>query len=513
MRGTCAGPAGRALLVYAVAVGVMLQSIGGAFVSWDDGFYLLDNARMTQPGWAPLWDLWSPRTAYAGGFVEYFPLRDSVYFLLARLFGFNPVPFHICSVLLHGGVCVVLLRMLERLGAAPRAALLATLLFAVHPVHVESVAWVSALKDPLFALFLLMALDRYWHAAGPQGLWRAAVLLVLSLLCKSLGVVFPALALLVEVLHLGRPLRQAVRKVLPFAVLCAVALVHMVVVGRANDVIRSWPGGSAASGAMTALWVLLEYAANLVAPVDLNARYIMAPVTTPADVRFAAAVAFALLVTVACRLLWRRSHLPSVVALWLVVALLPVLNLVPIPIEMADRYLYLPSVAYCWGAGVAVHRLLHRRAAPWLTVGVLSLLGWLTTQRVTVWQDSVHLWSDAADQPDADLWPPVFINLGNAHLERGNVAAAVQSWQRAEDATLAHPHYPKPATPAVLLANVFLAAGDAKVALAHVDTALQVEPLSADVWRMMARVQTALGDPQKARLAQTRAAQLSPAPQ
>src|SRR6185503_2805414 len=147
--------------------------------------------------------------------------------------------------------------------------------------------------------------------------------------------------------------------------------------------------------------------------IDLKARYIEAPVESVLDFRFLAGVAIlAVLVVISVRIR-HLTRIPAVALLWLIIALLPVLNLIPIPIWMADRYLYLPSVGFCAAVGAIFAAPTMEKFAMPLAVILVAVMGIGSYQRCNVWSSSAKLWADAADQPEAEYWPPVWLNLAN----------------------------------------------------------------------------------------------------
>jgi hypothetical protein len=400
-------PAPWLLVVLGLALGAYANALLCPFTFLDDGLYVLDNPRVRDATLGGLASLWSPATALSGGFIEYFPLRDSVYWLLHRWFGLDPLPFHATNVLAHAGASLLVTVLARRLGLTAHAAVVAGALFAVHPAHTESVTWVSALKDPMFFSFLVAAMLFYVRAReGKRGFlgWSVLVFL-LALLCKSIAVVLPALLVAWELAWCRRRVTwRMVAAVTPFAILAALFLALFVQVGHANQVIDAPRGGSRVVGGLTSSFTLLLYVSKAFLPVDLKHFYIIAPVTGLGDPRAVAAVGVTLALGVGAVAAWLKGQ-PRVTFLvaWFVISLLPVLNIVPIPVDIADRYLYLPSVALCLGAGLAVAQW--PRAGGAAAVAVVLLFTGMTVSRNQVWQDNVRLMEDVVDQPDVDSSP------------------------------------------------------------------------------------------------------------
>jgi Tfp pilus assembly protein PilF len=418
---------------------VHANTLDNEFLAGDDTLYVTENPRVAISSASELWRVFDPGDARTGRFVEYFPVRDALYALVYLGFGLTPWPYHALQILLHLGVCLAVF-FCTRDWLGSRAGLVAAAVFAVHPVHVESIAWVSTLKDPLFSLFLLLALLLYWRylkAGRRRWIYYAAALvcLAVSLLCKSIGLVLPGLLVLVDLAFTRRRrLRELVLDKLPFVLVAGVMLIHFLVIGYANRVIINYPGGTPLSGFLTMTTVFVRYLIQLFAPTHLSARYVIEPVLSPATPIFLLSLAALFGLWVAAVLVRRRSRVPLFALAWITLCLLPVMNILPIPIEMADRYLYLPSVGFCVALGALLrrwgwHKLPGIRAATaglvLLTVGAFS---WLTMQRNDVWQDSVTLWADVVRQA-----PQFYIghnNLASAYLARGQPKEALVHLRR-----------------------------------------------------------------------------------
>ena len=185
---------------------------------WDDEILTtLDAIR----NWSGLWDLWfAPGSAYRQGGVgegHYWPLLYTTFWLEHKLWGFAPAGYHLVNLGLHFANTALLWRLLERLGAP--GAWFAAALFAVHPVHVESVAWVIARKDLLATLFYLAAFLfwlRYDEAPRTRRYAATLALYAAGVLCKSIAVTLPGALLIWQWWKRGRVTGPELRRLLPF---------------------------------------------------------------------------------------------------------------------------------------------------------------------------------------------------------------------------------------------------------------------------------------------------------
>ncbi|MCJ7543545.1 MAG: glycosyltransferase family 39 protein, partial [Phycisphaerae bacterium] len=179
-----------AALILAATVLVYLPSLRNGFI-WDDDFYVTDNTNLRS--WSGLAAIWTQPTTSP----QYYPLVFTTFWIEHHLWGGHPLGYHLVNVLLHGFSAVILWRLLRRLGVP--GAFLAGVVFAIHPVHVESVAWVTERKNVLSGLLYLLAVGAYLRFDPPPGARRrwgfyalAAGLFAGALLSKTVTCTLPA---------------------------------------------------------------------------------------------------------------------------------------------------------------------------------------------------------------------------------------------------------------------------------------------------------------------------------
>lgn len=498
--------------VAVLALVVYVPFAGNGFTGFDDNLYVTANPRIQSLSWASLARLWSPEDALAGRFIEFFPLRDTLYAAVYAVAGAWAVPYHLLSALLHAVAAMLVVLLAGRLGLGLRAAGAAGALFAVHAVHVEAVAWVAALKDPLHAVLVLGCMLSWLHSLrNGRARWGlvSLVCLAAALMVKASAVV--AGPLLVVCMLYARPEvppRQWVGLLVPHALLSGSMLSLIVVVAKANQVIVPYPGGTAWTGALTSAYSLAVYVSKMLAPVDPCIRYIMAPVTGLDDPRaWWGLLVVALLLGAAVGLRNRVPVLAWACAFYLV-ALLPVLNILPKRNEVADRYQYIPAVAFCIVAGWAYQRMTVWRPPVAMGLGLttLALHTALAIAQLQVWASPVRLWEQVTAQPGAPQHSFAYNMLGNARENAGDTAGAVAAWTVATGAQDREfggfPH--------ANLARVALASGNAPDALAQADAALAINPTLAAAHLIRARALMAMAQPARAMASWNTARALEP---
>lgn len=419
------------VLVFCAVLAAFSPALDNGFVGWDDDVYLLTNRSFRGLGLAQL--RWMFTTRYYG---LYQPLTWLSFGLDYKLWGLEPWGYHLTNILLHGAAAVlfyfVCLRLFEK--AAPTAdrdarilgALAASLAFAVHPLRVESVAWVAERKDVLSGVLLLASVWAYIEE-------RIAVawgLFALSLGAKVSGLFLPIALLGLDVYPLRRPGRW--REKIPFFLLAAAAGAATVTARAEMLHIQSFARINAAWRVGQAFYGFAEYSLKTLWPAGLCAYYPPRP-WFGHWLPYAAPLA-------ACGLaagwaLWsarKRRPAAAAAAGWSVLALAPVSGIIQhgLTYSVFDRYTYLPSLggAALLGGAVMLACRGGRRLAAAASAAVLIVWGALTWRQTLVWRDSLTLWSRAARLQPSAL---AFDNLAVAQGAAGQAPAAVISDERA----------------------------------------------------------------------------------
>ena len=441
-------------LVLLLATTVYVDTLSYQFV-WDDATMILQN-----PGLRDLRNL--PQllrndfTSLTGGAMEgnyYRPVMALSLALDFLLWGPQPAPFHLTNILLHLAVTVLVGRLAMAMGAGRGLAVLAALLFSIHPVHVEAVAFVSARSDLLPVLGMLGSILAYRRAAHPgsrRGAWFLIVLAcqVLALLSKEAAVTLPAVLLLSDLLappssspRHRTAWRRAVARSLPFWGVTAVFVAFRLatVVQLAGDRIQ---GGGLWYRLPGSLEILGRYVWLLLIPTRMQPFYSLPRPTSLLEPWPVLGLLVAVsLLSLLCWC-WRRAPLAAFGVGWFLITVIPVLDLIPVsPREMglADRYLYLPSVGMALSLAQAVHSLMGpapqqtvspRRLAGWTAVMLLLMLyPWHLLHYAPVWRDNLALFERM--ERAAPRSPNPAFNLGLTYYRAGDFPRAAAAMERA----------------------------------------------------------------------------------
>ena len=408
------------------------------FVAWDDDVYVYANPMVSQGLSVPglVWALTSAHGA------NWHPLTSLSHMLDCQLFGLSAGKHHLVSLALHcANVLLVLFVFFGMTGALTRSALVAAL-FALHPLHVESVAWVSERKDVLSALFWFLAMASYArYARRPGALSYTATLALFAggLLAKPMLVTLPCVLLLLDFWPLARidpaaPPQATLRRVgrlvaekIPFFVLSLASSVITVSVQSASGAIPPssyYPFGARLANALVSY---VGYIAKAIWPFPMGVLY---PFESGPSLLWRASMSLLALALVTAIVTLARRRAPYLLFgwLWYVGTLVPVIGLVQVGNQaMADRYTYLPLIGLfvivAWGIGDLARALAGRK---WILAAAAAALVLAmaagTRHQVRYWSDSETLLRHGLVlAPD---FPGLHYHLGVYYDGQGRLAEA-----------------------------------------------------------------------------------------
>ena len=503
------------LLLAAATLAVYWPVVHCDFLNYDDPDYFTSNPHVLT-GLTPGNVVWAFTTGHAS---NWHPLTWLSLMLDAQLFGKGPAGPHLTNLLFHAANAVLLFLLLRRLTAATWRSALVAALFALHPLHVESVAWVTERKDVLSAFFGLLSLGAYVRYAqgrsgteeresstGNGGLamdprrptfdyFLAVIFFALGLMSKPVLVTLPLVMLLLDWWPLRRSAECGVRNAesaaldsqpsalnrliiekWPFFALSAVSCVVTFVVQK--------KGGAVVALAKFSLWERIENAFIAYARY-LGKTFWPAPLTSPYPpghwpwwLVLQAMALFAVLCVAVVR--WRQKFPFAPVGwFWFVGMLVPVIGLVQVGYQsMADRYTYLPLigvfVVLVWGMGEACrHWRVPGPAMIFLAVIVLAGCAWRTGNQLGYWRNNEtffrHALAVTKDNYIAD------VNLGTWLSKSGQTGEAMELFHKALQMN------PDDSDVLYNLGNAFARIGNWDEAITNYRHALQITPDQADI--------------------------------
>ncbi len=441
---------------------VYLPSLRNGFVNWDDHLYIYENAFIRSL------DLKFLKRVFVSVSVSnWHPLTIISYALDYRLWGLNPLGYHLVNVIFHSFNTFLIAALAARLysladsdGAgdygAAFAGIVAALLFGLHPIHVESVTWVSERKDVLSGFFYILSVIAYLKYALKDGTasplardyrdnggggeteshafyyFLTIALFILALMSKPMAVTLPAVLLILDFYPLGRLKRfkLVIIEKVPFFILTAISA-YLTILAQGKVIIPFerypfvWRVGNAARA-------YVFYLYKTILPLPLAPYY---PI--PANlfgIAFFVSLAFFLIISAFCVLTMRKKKIFTAVWLYYIITLSPVIGIIQVGGQVAaDRYTYLPLAGvFIMAGGAAGYFIEHVKkkaftaAAVAAMLAILSALSILTIRQEEIWRNSITLWSrQLREFNDSTLG---YNNRGNAYMDAGDDARAVDDF-------------------------------------------------------------------------------------
>jgi tetratricopeptide (TPR) repeat protein len=468
-------------------------------VNWDDPTYITENPTVLQGlTWANAW--WALTTGHS---PYWHPLTWISHMIDVSLFGSDAGAYHVVNVVLHTANTLLLFELLRRMtGATGRSAFVAAM-FAAHPLHVESVAWVTERKDVLSTCFWLLASLAYLSYVR-RGSWQryvgVAVLFTLALMSKPMVVTLPVVFLLLDVWPLGRlspgtpggwlRARALVIEKLPLVALALATSVATVVIQHRVGAMAGLDALPWQARAANASVGYVAYVWKTVWPAKLAAFYPLFD-TTAAGVVLAVC---AMLAVTAAVIRFRARH-PYLLTgwLWYVITIAPVIGFLQAGEQgMADRFMYIPMIGLLMAAAWAVPAMLPGRMAVVRAAGIAVVVASAVAAHAQVahWENSLTLWEHATRvTPDSYI---AYENMGQALRERGRLTEAKASYEKA----LTHAPRNSPGYAAVIhnsIGMVLTRDGKISEALGHFEDAVRVNPAFAEAQNNLGNALAAAG--------------------
>jgi protein O-mannosyl-transferase len=422
-----------------------LNTLSNEFV-YDDSVQVLENPYIQNFRYLPQIFTTTAWSFTGQGPSNYYrPMMSLGYLFCYQIFGRSAWGFHLVNILLHVAVVGIVFLLAVRLFRSRPLAFWAAALFALHPVHTESVAWIGAVTDLEVTFFYLLTFFFFLQTAKPEGTTdrRMQIAMVLSFvlaaISKEQALTLPLLAAIYE--HFFRHDRTETtwsQKVSRYDLLWIAAAAYMVVRIRLLGAFApssQFPDLSRTQILLSSIALLGHYFWKLLFPAQLCAFYVFHKSVGPWDWRVLAGGAAGMIYTALLIVLWRRARDMAFALMWLLLTLVPVLNASFVGENVfAERYLYLPSVGFCWllawaglrlWEGTGNRPILRKAFAAGLSVAAV-LCGVRIVTRNSDWHDNLTFFQRTlASSPDAYI---IRVDLGAAYDRIGDAEDAERQW-------------------------------------------------------------------------------------
>jgi tetratricopeptide (TPR) repeat protein len=453
------------------------QTLRHEFINYDDDKYVYENAEVTAH-FTLHGTVWAFTHSHAN---NWHPLTWISHMLDYQLFGLKAGGHHFTNVLLHTiAVLLLFLVLCQMTGSIWRSAFVAAL-FAIHPLRVESVAWVAERKDVLSGVFFMLTLGAYLRYARQQTLVRyliVALLFAFGLMSKPMLVTVPFVLLLLDYWPLQRQWswRRLIVEKIPLLALSAASC--LVTLSAQKDLITSIERLPVAQRIGNALISCVTYMHQMAWPTRLAVFY---PYHLTSFFSAEVILAALLLIAITIVAIIARRKFPYIIIgwFWYLIMLVPVIGVVQVGIQAhADRYTYLPEI----GLSILATWMMVDLAAAWrfprkilgaAAVIIISVLVWRASFQASYWRDSEEIWRHTlAVTANNSI---AHNNLGNALLQKNKIDEAMAQFQQAAEIS------PHDTDVQNSLGNALFRNGKVVDAITHYRIALQLQPNNAEV--------------------------------
>lgn len=434
-----------ALFIALVTFAVYLPSLGNGFVNWDDPVYILDNARIRSL------DLDFFKWAFVSVYISnWHPLTMISFAIDYSLWGTDPRGYHFVNIVFHAlntflvfflALRLVALRALDGSKVPIAAAAVTAILFGLHPVHVESVSWVSERKDVLCGFFFILTILAYLRYAGAKAAGRpfyyiaSLLLFALALLSKPMAVTLPVVLLILDYYPLERLDRGKPGLLLekaPFFLLAAFSAALTVWAQASSDAFMVFESYTHTMRVFLSVKGFIFYLYKMAFPLWLSPFYPPPLKASLLDPGFIVSLILIVAITAATVVAAKRKKVFLAVWLFYVITLLPVIGILQVGSQAAaDRYAYIPGLGPFILIGVGAGLLFEKRYKAALPVVILLtvLLAGKTILQQAVWKTSSTLWSEAIRQYPNTYF--VYHKRGIAYMRAGDYPKALEDFNQA----------------------------------------------------------------------------------
>ena len=384
--------------VTAICLSPMLKN---GFTNWDDEFYVINNALLAGPDWKGIF------TEPVVG--NYHPLTIISLAINYQIGGLDPSSYLLFNLLLHlVNTALVFYFIWIISGKKTWVAFFTALIFGIHPMHVESVAWVSERKDVLYTFFFLLSLLQYWkflQSGRSSGLWFSCLLFLLSLLSKPAAIILPLVLLLLDYWKGRKMTGKVLIEKIPFFILAILfAVITMQVQTKAMAGLALFPLWTRL---LFACYVVMIYFFRFFIPYPLSAFH---PYPSPEHLGLPVLISPVFIIALLVFIWYQRKNKLIVFGLgFFIVNLLLVSQLISIGLTIvSERYTYVPYIGLAFMFGMWVNRYKNApaKAANWLLPAVVIVVfGIISFQRTKVWNNSGSLWTDVIGHYPDEPYP------------------------------------------------------------------------------------------------------------
>lgn len=373
---------------------------------WDDNNFITSNKKITSLEYIPYHFTHESRNSL------WRPLRETLYILTYSVWGLNPFGYHLNALLLHTLITVFVFFIIANIAKSRELAFFAALLFAVHPVHTERVANMTASFDMLGLLFFLIAFYlfiQYRQTSGKKFYFASVFAYLLALLSSEEAITFLGILLLYDICFARQEqilrIRQSIRQYSPYIAVASIYIIlHIIIVGRIGRAL-SYFEDSFYITLLNSVKAIAFYVGLLILPLNLSIYRSLPKAATILNMPFLISL-FILILLIAIMLFsFKKSKIVFFSFGWLFITMFLFYNFIPKQTLLADRYLYFPSLGFCLLLGYFIYRVRDikflKGHGKLISVGILAALvifySFITINRNSEWRNEEALLKKAVE--------------------------------------------------------------------------------------------------------------------
>ena len=417
-------------IIIAVTGIAFYPSLHNDFTNWDDDIYVINNKDIRTISLKNLKEIFT--SSYVS---HYIPITILSYAIEYHFFKLNPYAYHTINFILHLLNCMLVFWFIYIISGKEIVGFMVALLFGIHPLHVEPVAWIAERKDVLYAFFYLSALITYLYYLKKNNNWYYVLSIfcfILSLLSKAMAITLPFVLVLLDFILSRKFNRNVFTEKFPFLILAMLfGAIAIFILPSHQDTLHN-----IFHRIQYASYGLLFYSGKLMLPINLSCLYPMDGISSV----LLLLSPFMLAILVGILIFFPVGRKKVIFgSLFFLISIAPVLQLLPSGWAVAaDRYIYIPSIGIFYFLSEGYYWLYEsykekyksmKIAFPFIFLVIITVLSYLTFNRCQVWKDSVTLWSDVIKN-----YPTIamaYNNRGSAYLQKREVTKAIYDYSRA----------------------------------------------------------------------------------
>ncbi len=450
-------------IIIILTVIVFYPSLNNGFTNWDDHFYIQANKDIHNLSWENIKNIFT--SAYV---LNYHPLTTLSYALEYHFFNVNPFIYHFTNLLFHLFNTLLVFWFIFILTENKSSSFLASILFGIHPLHVESVVWISERKDVLSTFFFLLSLISYIYYQKHEKInyldkthihnfhlklyfkslkikfpvyltyyYLSIIAMIFSLLSKAMGITLPFIILLCD--YYMNKKQVKLRDKIPFFILAFVFGIIGLITQKSANKAMTYMSYTLFDNIFVACYGLIFYIVKLFHPVNLSALYPYPEKinnTLPLSLLISPVIVIVLIIAV----LWSVTYTKKILfgSAFYLITICPVLKLIPIGgAIVADRYMYIPSIGLFYIIGECFNWIYNKNikynngknvSLIIIVCGAIISLSLLTMERCMIWENSITLWDDVINKyPVAEA----YYNRAIEYELKGNYETSIEDYTKA----------------------------------------------------------------------------------